>query len=182
MTLKRELCPFLGHVFLQHLLLSSQLGRLGERGCREICPLMPNIYFYRVGFVSTPQLNLHLKVWRLNDLSIQQCEMKSHTLDSFIQGFVKISSIIYLNDSDSFKVKTCHDQRHLKGNLTGKNKLWIQNSESKLNIAFRIVFKNKLSLGSSAQVTEKQSRFFSPFHHDFVTKAIVPWGPLFFSC
>lgn len=86
--------------------------------------------------------------------------MKSHTLDSFIQGFSKSSSITYLNDSKSFKVKTCHDQRHLKGSLTGKNKLWIQNSESTLNIAFRIVFKNKLSFGSSAQVTEKHGYFF----------------------
>lgn len=81
--------------------------------------------------------------------------MKSHTLNFFAQSFLKSSSITYLNDSKSFKVTTCHDQRHWKESLTGKNKLWIQNTESILNITFRIVFKNKHSFGSSAQVTEK---------------------------
>lgn len=44
--------------------------------------------------MSIPQLNLHLKVLRLNDLSTQQCE-KSH-LEFLYTGFNSSSSIIYL--------------------------------------------------------------------------------------
>lgn len=123
--------------------------------------------------MSIPQLNIHLNVWRLNDLSTQQSE-KSH-LKFLYTGFILNSSlsIIYLSNSKSFKVRICHHQRHLKS-FTRKINFELK-KQSILNVIFRIVFKNKLSFRSSVILVKKYS-ISPPFTMTLSKKQWFPKG------